>query len=83
MLQLCQIGWRMSTTLALVGAPIDPDDLIDAAGVAELLDLASRSVVSVYRGRYPDFPPPAVERGQCRLWLRTDIEDWRQRRREA
>jgi hypothetical protein len=55
---------------------IDPDDLIDAAGVAELLGLASRSVVSVYRSRYPDFPYPAVERGQCRLWLRSDIEAW-------
>lgn len=61
---------------AAVAPRIDPDDLIDAAGVAELLGLASRAVVSVYRGRYPDFPPPAVERGQCRLWLRSDIEAW-------
>jgi hypothetical protein len=59
-----------------VARRIDPNDLIDAAGVAELLGLASRSVVSVYRGRYSDFPPPAVERGQCRLWLRSDIEAW-------
>jgi hypothetical protein len=55
---------------------IDPDDLIDTAGVAELLGLASRSVVSVYRGRYPDFPAPVVKRGTCRLWLRSDIEAW-------
>jgi hypothetical protein len=55
---------------------IDPDDLIDTAGVAELLGLASRSVVSVYRGRYSDFPAPVVEQGACRLWLRSDVEDW-------
>jgi hypothetical protein len=55
---------------------IDPDDLIDAGGVAEALGLASRSVVSVYRLRYVDFPSPAVERGQCRLWLRADVEAW-------
>ena len=55
---------------------IDPDDLIDTAGVAELLGLASRSVVSVYRGRYPDFPTPVVEQGSCRLWLRSDVEAW-------
>ena len=55
---------------------IDPDDLIDTAGVAELLGLASRSVVSVYRGRYPDFPAPVVDQGACRLWLRSDVEAW-------
>jgi predicted DNA-binding transcriptional regulator AlpA len=55
---------------------IDPDDLIDTAGVAELLGLASRSVVSVYRRRYRDFPAPVVEQGSCRLWLRSDVEAW-------
>jgi hypothetical protein len=55
---------------------IDPDELVDAGDVAVLLGLASRSVVSVYRLRYPNFPPPAIERGQCRLWLRRDIEEW-------
>lgn len=58
---------------------IDPDDLVDAGGVASLLGLASRSVVSVYRLRYDNFPPPAIERGQCRLWLRRDIEEWARR----
>ena len=56
--------------------PIDPDDLIDAEGVAEILGLSSRNAVAVYRGRYPDFPVPAVERGQCRLWLQQDIRSW-------
>ena len=55
---------------------IDPDELIDAQGVAQMLGLSSRTAVGVYRGRYPDFPRPAVERGQCRLWLRDDIEQW-------
>jgi hypothetical protein len=39
---------------------IDPDDLIDTAGVAEVLGLASRSVVSVYRGRYPGTSLPRL-----------------------
>lgn len=66
----------MSTTIGGVGRTIDPDDLVDASGVAELLKLGSRSAVSVYRTRYLDFPAPAVERGQCRLWLRQDVEAW-------
>ena len=60
---------------------IDPDDLIDAAGVAEILGLSSRNAVGVYRGRYADFPDPAVERGQCRLWLQQDIQSWLEARR--
>jgi predicted DNA-binding transcriptional regulator AlpA len=59
---------------------IDPDDLLDAEAVANLLGLASAGVISVYRTRYKDFPPPRIERGRCRLWLRTDIETWDQAR---
>ena len=59
---------------------IDPDDLLDAAAVAELLGLASAGVISVYRTRYPDFPAPRIERGRCRLWLRADVEGWRSNR---
>jgi predicted DNA-binding transcriptional regulator AlpA len=51
--------------------------LIDAGAVAELLGLANRNVVSVYRRRYSDFPVPRVERGpNVVLWLRQDIETW-------
>ena len=59
-----------------VGRNVDLDELIDAGGIAELLGLASRNVVGVYRGRYADFPAPVVERGACRLWLRADVEAW-------
>ena len=59
-----------------MGRILDTDDLIDSQGVADLLGLASRSVVSVYRSRYPSFPPPAVERGGCRLWHRDDVLAW-------
>jgi hypothetical protein len=59
-----------------VGRDVDLDDLIDAAEVAEMLGLASRNVVGVYRGRYPDFPTPVIDRGTCRLWLRADVEGW-------
>jgi predicted DNA-binding transcriptional regulator AlpA len=59
-----------------VGRKVDVDDLLDAGEVAELLGLASRNVVNVYRGRYPDFPAPVVERKGFRLWLRADVEAW-------
>ena len=68
---------------AHVAELIDPDDLMDAGDVAVLLGLASRSVVSVYRSRYRNFPPPAIERGQCRLWLKRDIEEWARRTRRS
>ena len=55
---------------------IDPDELLDAAQVAELLGLASANVISVYRSRYPDFPAPRIERGRCRLWLAADVRSW-------
>ncbi len=60
----------------LMAKLIDPEDLVDAAGVAQILGLASRSVVSVYRSRYEDFPQPVVERGQCRLWSAETVRNW-------
>lgn len=64
---------------------IDPDDLIDAAMVADVLGFASRNVVSVHRKRHPDFPAPVVDMGagRCLLWLRQDIEKWAKARRPA
>jgi predicted DNA-binding transcriptional regulator AlpA len=59
---------------------IDPDDLLDAEAVADLLGLASAGVISVYRTRYEDFPPPRIERGRCRLWLRADVAAWKRKR---
>lgn len=56
---------------------VDPADLIDAGAVADLLGLASRNVISVYRARYDDFPVPVVEQGSCRLWLRSDVVTWK------
>jgi predicted DNA-binding transcriptional regulator AlpA len=59
---------------------IDPDDLLTAEALAELLGLASSSVISVYRKRYADFPKPRIEKGSCRLWLRSDVEGWTAKR---
>lgn len=60
----------------------DFDDLLDTDEVADVLGLTNRRVVSVYRSRYPDFPAPVVVKGRCTLWLRADVEAWRDRRRE-
>ena len=57
---------------------VDPDDLIDAVTIAELLGLASRSSVSVYQKRYPEMPRPIIDLGQgrSRLWSRKEVLAW-------
>jgi len=57
---------------------IDPDDLTDAQGVADILKLSHRNSVSLYQRRYADMPRPVVDLGEGRvkLWLRPDIERW-------
>ena len=54
------------------------DDVIDAQGVAELLGLAQRNTVSQYQRRYADMPRPIIDLGQgrCKLWLRSELEQW-------
>ncbi len=61
-----------------MASPIDPADLIDAHGVAELLGLSQRSSVATYRKRYGDFPAPVVDMGagRCLLWLKPSILAW-------
>ena len=59
---------------------VETDDLLDANEVAELLGLSTRTAISVYRSRYPDFPEPVVVKAACWLWLRGDIEAWRHSR---
>jgi glutathione-regulated potassium-efflux system ancillary protein KefG len=58
------------------------DDVIDAQGVAELLGLAQRNTVSQYQRRYTDMPRPIIDLGQgrCKLWLRSELEEWRSHR---
>jgi predicted DNA-binding transcriptional regulator AlpA len=57
---------------------VETDDLIDSAGVAELLGLSTPRSVSTYRVRYDDFPAPVIDMGtgRCLLWLRGDVEAW-------
>jgi predicted DNA-binding transcriptional regulator AlpA len=71
--------YRNLTTLVnyrLLVPAVEPEDLIDATEVAALLGLSHRNSVSVYRGRYDDFPEPVVVKSRCLLWLRADIEAW-------
>jgi predicted DNA-binding transcriptional regulator AlpA len=62
---------------------IDPDDLLDAHGVAEVLGLSHSTSVATYRRRHADFPRPVVDlgTGRCLLWLRSDVEQWLAARR--
>lgn len=64
-----------------MGKPLDPDDLIASDGVAEIIGLSNPRGVSVYRVRHPDFPAPKIDRGNCVLWLRADVEAWAKGRR--
>jgi hypothetical protein len=61
---------------------LDPDDLIGAQVVAELLDLAQRNTVSAHQRRHPAVPRPVADLGQgrCKLWLRSEIGVWRAER---
>lgn len=61
-----------------MGRLVDLDDLLDAAGVADVIGLGSPNSVATYRERYTDFPPPAwmADSGRCQLWVRADIEEW-------
>ena len=57
---------------------VDPEELVDAQGVAELLGLSHRNTVSAYQKRYADMPRPVVDMGsgRCKLWLVSDIQKW-------
>jgi hypothetical protein len=61
-----------------VSRKFDANDVIDAQGVAELLGLAQRNTVSQYQRRYADMPRPIIDLGQgrCKLWLRSELEEW-------
>jgi hypothetical protein len=65
-------------SLNLVARKIDPNDLIDTQGVAEILKLSHRNSVNLYQRRYEDMPRPIVDfgAGRVKLWLRSDIERW-------
>jgi predicted DNA-binding transcriptional regulator AlpA len=62
---------------------LDARDLLDSTEVAEVIGLANPKGVAVYRRRYRDFPAPAVQKGRCVLWLRTEIEAWAVERRRS
>ena len=54
------------------------EDLIDAQGIADLLGLSYRNLVSVYQKRYPEMPRPVVNLGAGRplLWLKPEVIKW-------
>jgi glutathione-regulated potassium-efflux system ancillary protein KefG len=64
--------------LVMEEALVHPDDLIDAAGVAQALGLANRTSVSVYQRRYPSMPRPVVDLGpgRTKLWSKTAVTSW-------
>ena len=64
---------------------VDPVELVDAQGVADLLGLSHRNTVSLYQKRYADMPRPVVNmgNGRCRLWLDSEIRKWASERVQA
>lgn len=65
-----------------MGRTVDLDDITDTAGVAEVLGLTHRNSVGQYRKQYADFPQPVknLGNGRCLLWLRSDIQRWKESR---
>ena len=61
---------------------VNTEDLIGAAEVARILELAQHNSVTTYLRRYPDFPRPVLDLpdSRVRLWLRPEIEAWSNRR---
>ncbi|MCE9671621.1 hypothetical protein LY474_27820 [Myxococcus stipitatus] len=57
---------------------VKTEDLIDAQGVAGLLQLRHANSVSTYLRRYPDMPRPVLDlgTGRPRLWLRPQVMRW-------
>jgi len=70
-------------TLSPMAQLVDPEDLIDSRGVAEVLGLSHINSVSLYQRRYPDMPRPIVDLGpgRARLWLRSEVQLWWARQR--
>jgi predicted DNA-binding transcriptional regulator AlpA len=68
--------------IAGMGRMVDLDDLIDAAGVADILGLSRATAVTVYLSRYPSLPRPCftLGEGRVRLWLRSEVEAWQAQR---
>ncbi|MCP4384515.1 MAG: hypothetical protein GY798_24410 [Hyphomicrobiales bacterium] len=66
-----------------MGEYVDLDDLVDAQGVADMLQLSQRNTVSLYQRRYPDMPRPVVDlgSGRCKLWLRSSVAEWAESRK--
>ncbi|AGC48951.1 hypothetical protein MYSTI_07679 [Myxococcus stipitatus DSM 14675] len=62
---------------------VKTEDLIDAQGVAGLLQLSHANSVSTYLRRYPDMPRPVLDlgTGRPRLWLRPQVLRWLRTRR--
>lgn len=61
---------------------VNTDELCDAHEVAGMLGLSHPNSVFGYLRRYDDLPRPVVRVGRSRvaLWLRPEIEAWRERR---
>jgi hypothetical protein len=55
---------------------VDPDDLVTLAQVAKELGMASRQVVTNWRLRYRDFPPPVLSNDYYRVYSRRAIFAW-------
>ena len=58
---------------------MDIDDLVGAAEIAELLEIADPHTVHNWRRRYSDFPEPVVKLRQGLVWAWPDVEHWARR----
>lgn len=54
---------------------LDPENLVDAAGIAERLG-THRQTVHLWRRRHPDFPQPVARLRIGMVWAWPDVERW-------
>ena len=64
-----------------MGKRVDIENILSAQEVAEVLGLGLRNSITVYRGRYPDFPEPLKEWPGFKVWNRPDVTRWARKHR--
>lgn len=62
-----------------MGRKVDADELVGAAEIARRLGVKKGSVVSDWRQRHPDFPPPVARLAMGHVWVWSDVAAWARR----
>lgn len=56
--------------------PVDPDDMVGAAEIAERLGLRLAQTVHDWARRHPDFPRPVAKLRMGHVWRWSEVKQW-------